>query len=96
MDATERTARAEEAERLMSSRLLKEAFDDFEKQLTERILQAPTDPKKGDEIRRRAADAVMVCRNVRKYLKNVAAEGKVAAANAAREIAPQPRNRWLP
>lgn len=91
MDEIDRSARAEEAERLLNERLLKEAFDVFEKALLDRALKAPA---RDDEGRRLALQGVQVCRKVRGHLSSVIKEGKIAAANAARDIAPEPARLW--
>lgn len=91
MDATERQARAEQAERLINDKLLIEAFDKFEQALLDRALQAPA---RDDEGRKLALQGVQVCRKVRSHLDAVIKEGKIAAINAAKDIAPAPPTQW--
>ena len=79
-----------DAERLLNDALLKEAFAELDKAFDERALACPA---KDDEGRRRLMDARVILRKVEGHLKKVAFEGKKAAQDAAKDIAPM--RRWF-
>jgi len=82
---------AGDADQLLNNRLLREAFDTFDKALDERALAAPV---RDDQARQRLIDARVTLRKVEKHLRNIVFEGKRAADKAAKDIAPYER-RWF-
>lgn len=92
MEKSEREIRAEAAKRLLNDPLLNEALDMFEKSLMEKIVTAPA---RDDEGRARCAYGLQALRHVRKHLRRVIADGKMAAINAANDVAKGPRRRFF-
>lgn len=90
-DTIDRVARAAAAERLLADPLLAEALDEFERTMVDKIAETPA---RDDDGRTRLAFGIQALRKVRKHLKLVIQAGKVAALNAANDVASDNKRRW--
>lgn len=88
MTDRDKMVEASEAAQLLESRIFRTVMDEYEKQLFERALEAPT---RDDEARYRCLTAVTVLRKIRSALESK----KFDATKSADDIATSGKSGWF-